>query len=90
MIHLAVGQVFEFIDAVRAGEEQLAKGTHVRVGYILPEASEDKVTLVVLGAEPPRTLQVARSVLTTHARLAETQDPGPERPLRPKFARRAD
>ena len=90
MINLAVGQVFEFFNSVHTNEELLAKGTRVRVGYILPEVSEDKVTIVVLGEEPPRTLQVARSVLTTHSILVKTKCLEPERLLRSKFARRSD
>lgn len=68
MFDLEVGQVLEFIVPVNAAGEAIAKGTRVRVGFILPGALESKVTLVVLDEQPPRTLQVARSVVTLHCR----------------------
>jgi hypothetical protein len=44
----------------------IAKGTRVRVGFIWSELSEEKVNIVVMDEQAPRTLTVARHVVTLH------------------------
>ena len=66
MFELAVGQVLEFFEPVTSNGEVIAKGTRVRVGFIWSELSEEKVSIVVMDEQPPRTLTVARHIVTLH------------------------
>ena len=68
MFNLEVGQVLEFIAPVQVDGSVVAKGTRVRVGFILSEVVEPKVTLVVLDEAQPRTLQLLRHDVTLHCR----------------------
>lgn len=68
MFKLEVGQELEFIEPATADGVAIAKGTRVRVGAIMGEVVEPKVTLVVLGGAAPRTLSVDRHVVTVHCR----------------------
>jgi hypothetical protein len=68
MFNLEIGQELEFIEPASVDGAPIAKGTRVRVGAIMAEVVEPKVTLVVLGTQPPQTLTVNRHVLTLHCR----------------------
>ena len=67
MFELAVGQVLEFFEPATSDGEVIAKGTRVRVGFIWSELSEEKVDIVIMDEQPPRTLTVARHVVTLHS-----------------------
>lgn len=66
MFDLAIGQVLEFIEPATSDGDVIAKGTRVRVGFIWSELAEEKVDIVVINEQPPRTLTVARHVVTLH------------------------
>ncbi|MEO8156913.1 MAG: hypothetical protein ABI648_03895 [Betaproteobacteria bacterium] len=66
MLKLEVGQELEFIEPARVDDRMIDKGTRVRVGFILDEVIEPKVTIVLLGTEPPQTLSVPRHILAMH------------------------
>jgi len=66
MFNLEVGQELEFIEPARTEDRVIPKGLRVRVGAIMAELLEPKVTLVVLGGQSPETLTVARHIVTLH------------------------
>jgi hypothetical protein len=69
MFNLEIGQELEFIEPATTMEGRvIPKGTRVRVGSIMSEVLEQKVTLVLHGAKPPETLTVARHIVTMHCR----------------------
>ena len=69
MFTLEVGQELEFIEPAHTQDGALIpKGTHVRVGFIMPELLESNVTLVVLNGKSPETLTVPRHIVTVHSR----------------------
>ena len=70
MFKLEVGQELEFVEAATADTGLIAKGTRVRVGAVMNEVVEPKVTLVVHGTEPPQTLTVDKHVVMLHCRPA--------------------
>ncbi len=69
MINIEIGQELEFIESANTYDGVIEKGTRVRVGHIMPELVEPKITLIVLGKEPLKTLIVERHVLALHCRL---------------------
>lgn len=71
MFNLEVGQELEFVEPATAEGRVIPKGTRVRVGFIMPELLEQKVTLVVLGGSSPETLTVARHIVTVHCRVVQ-------------------
>ncbi|HUX26044.1 MAG TPA: hypothetical protein VMV87_15695 [Burkholderiales bacterium] len=68
MFNLQVGQELEFIEPATAGDLVIPKGTRVRVGAIMSEVLESKVTLIVHGGILPETLNVERHIVTLHCR----------------------
>jgi len=68
MIDLEIGQELEFIEPVQTEDRVIPKGLRVRVGAIMAELLEPKVTLVVLGEQAPATLTLPRHVVTLHCR----------------------
>ncbi len=66
MFNLKVGQELEFIEAASTEGLVIPKGTRVRVGAIMSEMTESKVTLVVHGGGLPETLTVDRHIVTLH------------------------
>ena len=67
MFTLEIGQELEFIEPTHTEEGvAIAKGTRVRVGFIMPELLESNVTLVVLDEKSPQTLTVPRHIVTLH------------------------
>ena len=68
MFNLEVGQELEFIEPATADELVIPKGTRVRVGAIMAEVVESKVTLVIHDGELPETLTVDRHIVTMHCR----------------------
>lgn len=66
---IKVGQVLEFIVPVQIEGRTIAKGTRARIGYILPEIQEPKLTLILLGAGPPETLVVDRHDVALNCRI---------------------
>lgn len=66
--NLEIGQELEFIEQASAEDRVIPKGTRVRVGAIMTELFEPKVTLVILGGKSVETLTVARHVVTLHCR----------------------
>jgi len=74
MFKLEVGQELEFIQPALAGDLAIPKGTRVRVGAIMSELLDSKVTLVVHDAKLPGTLTVDRHIVTLHCQpLREPQ-----------------
>jgi len=68
MLNLEIGQELEFIEPVRIEDRVIPQGLRVRVGAMMAELLEPKVTLVVLGGQSPETLTVAKHVVTLHCR----------------------
>lgn len=66
MFNLEVGQELEFIEAATADDRVIPKGTRVRVGAIMSEVFEAKVTLIVHDGNLPETLTVDRHIVTLH------------------------
>ena len=66
MFNLEVGQELEFIEPATAESLLIPKGTRVRVGAIMSEVLESKVTLVFHGGKLPETLTVDRHIVTMH------------------------
>jgi hypothetical protein len=74
---IEVGQLLEFIEPVNVEGRVIERGTRARVGYILTEVVEPKLTLVLLGAGKPDTVVVDRHVAGLHCRVvseAPTQE----------------
>ena len=69
MFNLEVGQELEFTEPVTTDDLVIPKGTRVRVGHIMPEIVEAKVTLLVHGGKLPETLTVDRHIVTLHCEL---------------------
>jgi hypothetical protein len=72
MHQIKVGQELEFVEAANADGRTIEKGTRVRVGYVLDEVLEPKVTIVILGKEPLETLTLPKHILAVHCRLVST------------------
>jgi hypothetical protein len=68
MFNLEIGQELEFIEAASTEDRVIPKGTRVRVGAIMAEFVEPKVTLVVLSGKSVETLTVPRHFVTMHCR----------------------
>ena len=67
MFNLEIGQELEFIEPALTMEGRvIPKGTRARVGAIMSEVLEQKVTLVLHGGTPPETLTVTRHIVTMH------------------------
>jgi hypothetical protein len=69
MFNLEVGQELEFIEPASTNDLVIPKGTRVRVGAIMSELLESKVTLVVHDGKLPETLTVERHIVTMHCQL---------------------
>lgn len=69
MFNLEVGQELEFIEPASTIDLVIPKGTRVRVGAIMSELLESKVTLVVHDGKLPETLTVERHIVTMHCQL---------------------
>jgi len=69
MPKLEVGQEVEFIAPASADGRVIPAGTRARVELLLSELPEDKVFLVTLNEASPRTLIVARHVVTLHCQV---------------------
>lgn len=72
-MQIEVGQELEFIEPAHVDNRTIAKGTRVRVGFVLNDVVEPKVTIVLLGTDPPETLSVPRHVLAMHCIPARKQ-----------------
>jgi hypothetical protein len=66
---IKVGQVLEFVDRVTVDGRVIERGTRARIGAILTEVMEPKLTLVLLGGEKAETLVVDRHVVGLHCRI---------------------
>jgi len=66
---IKVGQLLEFLEPVNVEGRVIPRGTRARVGYILDEVVEPKLTLVLLGGEKPETLVVDHHVAGLHCRI---------------------
>ena len=66
---IRVGQVLEFVHPVNVEGRTIAPGTRVRVGHILTELMEPKLTLVMLGKEEPATIVVDHRIAGVHCRI---------------------
>ena len=66
---IKIGQVLEFIVPVQAGGRSIAKGTRIRIGHILSEIGEPKVTVILLGGEKPEPLVLMRHEVTMNCRV---------------------
>lgn len=66
---IKVGQVLEFVDPVTVEGRAIEPGTRARVGYILTEVLEPKLTLVLLGEDKPTTIVVDHRVAGVHCRI---------------------
>ena len=67
MDKIEVGQEREFINRTDLDGRVIEKGTRVRVVFVVDEALEQTVTVVVLGREPAESLTMPRHVLTLHS-----------------------
>ena len=66
---IKVGQVLEFVDPVNVEGRTIAPGARARVGYILTEVLEPRLTLVLLGEDEPTTIVVDHRVAGIHCRI---------------------
>jgi hypothetical protein len=66
---IKVGQLLEFVDPVNVDGRVIARGTRARVGHILTEVMEPRLTLVLTGTDKPETLVVAHHVAGIHCRI---------------------
>jgi len=66
---IKVGQVLEFIVPAQLEERTIAKGTRVRIGHIMAEIGEPKLTLVLLGGDKAETIVVTRHDVTLNCRI---------------------
>ena len=66
---IKVGQVLEFVEPVNVEGRVIERGTRARVGYILSEVVEPKLTLVLLGGEKPGTVVVDHHVAGINCRI---------------------
>ncbi|HUN69209.1 MAG TPA: hypothetical protein VMU46_10445 [Burkholderiales bacterium] len=66
---IKVGQVLEFVEPVTVDGRVIKRGTRARVGHILGEVMESKLTLVLLGSEQPETVVVEHHVAGIHCRI---------------------
>jgi len=66
---IRVGQVLEFVDPVTVEGRAIPRGTRARVGAILSEVMEPKLTLVLLGSEKVETIVVEHHVAGIHCRI---------------------
>jgi hypothetical protein len=71
MFNLQIGQELEFVEPASTEDQVIPKDTRVRVGAIMNELMEPKVTLVVLSGKSVETLTVARHIVTMHCRLVQ-------------------
>ena len=69
MMDIKVGQVLEFIVPAQIEGRAIARGTRVRIGHILAEIQEPKLTLVMMDESPPGTLVVNRHDVTLNCRI---------------------
>jgi hypothetical protein len=69
MMDIKVGQVLEFIVPVTIEGRAIARGTRVRVGHVMSQVQEPKLTLVLLGEGAPETLVVNRHDVTLNCRI---------------------
>ena len=68
-MEIKVGQVLEFVAPVTIEGRAIARGTRVRIGHIMAEVVEPKLTLVVLGPHQPETLVANRHDVTVNCRI---------------------
>jgi len=68
-VDIKVGQVLEFVDPVNVEGRIIEPGARARVGYILTEVLEPKLTLVLLGEGEPTTIVVDHRVAGIHCRI---------------------
>ena len=66
---IKVGQVLEFVVPTTIEGRAIARGTRVRIGHIMAEIQEPKLTLVVLGEGAPQTLVTNRHNVTVNCRI---------------------
>ncbi len=68
---IKVGQVLEFVTAATVEGRVIPRGTRARVGAILSEVTEPKLTLVLLGGEKVETIVVDHHVAGIHCRIVK-------------------
>lgn len=68
---IEVGQLLEFVDPVDVGGKVIEAGTQARVGYILTELMEPRLTLVLLGADTSGKIFVNRRIADNHCRIVQ-------------------
>jgi hypothetical protein len=66
---IKVGQLLEFVDHVNVDGRVVAPGTRARVGHILTEVMEPRLTLVLTNTDKPETLVVPHHVAGIHCRI---------------------
>ena len=66
---IKVGQVLEFIVPAQIEGRAIARGTRVRVGHIMAEVQEPRLTLVLLDESPPQTFVANRHEVTLNCRV---------------------
>ena len=66
---IKVGQLLEFVDPVNVDGRLIERGTRARVGHILTEVMEPKLTLVLTSTAKPETLVVLHHVAGIHCRI---------------------
>jgi len=68
MFNLEIGQELEFMEPATVDDVLIPKGARVRVGAIMTEVVEPKVTLVVISGMSPKTLAVDKHVVMLHCK----------------------
>jgi hypothetical protein len=66
---IKIGQVLEFVDSVNVDGRVIKRGTRARVGHIVDQVMEPRLTLVLLGSEKPETVVVDHHVAGLHCRI---------------------
>jgi hypothetical protein len=68
-MEIKFGQVLEFVDRVSVEGRVIERGTRSRVGAILTESTEPRLTLVLLGGDKVETIVVDHHVAGVHCRI---------------------
>jgi hypothetical protein len=66
---IKVGQLLEFVEPVTVEGRRIERGTRARVGHILGEVMESKLTLVLLGKDKAESIVVEHHVAGMHCRV---------------------
>jgi len=74
-MEIKVGQVMEFVEPANIDGRQIARGTRARIGQIMHELKEERITLILLDKPEPEAIVVDRHVVGLHC-MPVTETPG--------------